>query len=62
VVQDRAAAIALAVQGAAPADVILVTGKGHETTQEVAGVFHPFSDVEQLQWALSARMAQEVHA
>jgi UDP-N-acetylmuramoyl-L-alanyl-D-glutamate--2,6-diaminopimelate ligase len=25
-------------------DVILIAGKGHEDTQEVAGVKHPFDD------------------
>ena len=44
------------------ADVVLVAGKGHETTQEIAGVFHPFSDVEHLQAALAARLTQEVQA
>jgi UDP-N-acetylmuramyl-tripeptide synthetase len=62
VIEDRAAAIALAVRDAAPADVLLVAGKGHETTQEIAGVFQPFSDVAQLQTALAARQHQEVRA
>lgn len=62
VVEDRAAAITLAVQQAAAADVLLVAGKGHESTQEVAGVRHPFSDVQQLGQALSARASLEVHA
>ncbi len=62
VVEDRAVAIAQAVREASPADVLLVAGKGHETTQEIAGVFHSFSDVAQLQQALAARAKQEVHA
>jgi len=62
VIEDRAAAIAQAVREAAPADVLLVAGKGHESTQEIAGVFHPFSDVQQLQRALQARAGQEVRA
>ena len=62
VIEDRAAAIALAVRDAAPADVLLVAGKGHETTQEIAGVFHPFSDVAQLQKALATRQNQKVRA
>jgi UDP-N-acetylmuramoyl-L-alanyl-D-glutamate--2,6-diaminopimelate ligase len=41
---DRGLAIASAVAQAAPADVVLIAGKGHETTQEVAGVKLPFSD------------------
>ena len=55
VLQDRAAAIAWAVGQADPADVLLVAGKGHESTQDIAGVLHPFSDVLQLQMALQAR-------
>lgn len=43
---DRRAAIDTAIARAAPADVVLIAGKGRETTQEIAGVFHPFSDPE----------------
>ena len=42
---DRAAAIARAVREAGPRDVVLVAGKGHERTQEIAGARHPFDDV-----------------
>jgi len=41
---DRARAIAESIAGAAPADVILLAGKGHEDYQDIAGVKHPFSD------------------
>ena len=41
---DRAKAIALALSGAAEGDVVVIAGKGHETTQEIAGVKHPFDD------------------
>ena len=41
---DRRAAIAEAVRRARPGDVVLVAGKGHETTQVAAGVAHPFDD------------------
>jgi UDP-N-acetylmuramoyl-L-alanyl-D-glutamate--2,6-diaminopimelate ligase len=41
---DRAAAIAAAIRLGRPGDIVLVAGKGHETTQEVAGVKMPFSD------------------
>jgi len=41
---DRRAAIALLLEEAAPGDVVVVAGKGHETTQEVAGVHTPFDD------------------
>ncbi len=61
VIEDRAQAIAHAVRTAGSADVLLVAGKGHERTQEIDGVFHPFSDVAQLEQALAARAAQELH-
>ena len=41
---DRAGAIAQAVGLAAPGDVIVVAGKGHETGQYVAGAVLPFDD------------------
>ncbi|PUA80794.1 UDP-N-acetylmuramoyl-L-alanyl-D-glutamate--2,6-diaminopimelate ligase [Nocardioides currus] len=41
---DRRAAIVEAVRRAAPGDVVLVAGKGHETGQEVHGEVHPFDD------------------
>lgn len=41
---DRARAIALALTQAEAGDTVLVCGKGHETTQEIAGVRHPFDD------------------
>ncbi len=41
---DRHAAILAAVKSAAEGDVVLICGKGHETTQEVKGVKHPFDD------------------
>ena len=41
---DRAAAIAQTIQGAAAQDVVLLAGKGHEATQEIAGVKTAFSD------------------
>jgi UDP-N-acetylmuramoyl-L-alanyl-D-glutamate--2,6-diaminopimelate ligase len=43
---DRRAAIALALADAAEGDVVIVAGKGHETTQEIMGVKHPFDDRE----------------
>jgi len=43
---DRRAAIALALSLAAPGDVVIVAGKGHETTQEFAGRTVGFDDRE----------------
>ncbi len=41
---DRAAAIRLALTEAGPSDVVVIAGKGHETTQEINGVKIPFDD------------------
>ena len=45
-VPDRAAAIMAAVRHADAADVVLVAGKGHESTQEIKGKKFDFSDQE----------------
>jgi UDP-N-acetylmuramyl tripeptide synthase len=52
---DRAAAIANALAQADANDVILLAGKGHETTQEVAGYKAEFSDVAHAKRALQLR-------
>ncbi len=49
---DRATAIAMALRQAQAADVVLVAGKGHESSQEIGGQRFPFSDQEQVQRAL----------
>ena len=41
---DRRAAIAMALADATPGDVVLIAGKGHETTQTVAGCMVDFDD------------------
>ncbi len=43
---DRATAILQAIGGAAPQDVVLLAGKGHETYQEIGGRRLPFDDAE----------------
>jgi UDP-N-acetylmuramyl-tripeptide synthetase len=53
VLPERAAAIAHAVSLAAPEDVLLIAGKGHEDYQEVAGARLPFSDAVQARQALA---------
>jgi len=42
---DRARAIELALRSAAPEDLVLIAGKGHELEQEAGGVRSAFSDV-----------------
>lgn len=41
---DRAKAIEFALRNASTLDTVIVAGKGHETTQEICGVKHPFDD------------------
>lgn len=54
---DRAAAIADALAQAAPQDVVLIAGKGHEAWQEIAGQRIPFSDKSHALDALAKRGA-----
>jgi len=58
-IADRQVAIFTAVNHARPGDVVLLAGKGHETYQEIAGVRHPFSDVEVARSALARRSSAE---
>ena len=54
---DRRQAIRAAVDWAAPGDVVVVAGKGHETGQEIDGVKYRFSDTDELAGAIDARLA-----
>ena len=45
---DREKAIRYALTNAAADDVIIIAGKGHETTQEIKGVKYPFDDREKV--------------
>jgi UDP-N-acetylmuramoyl-L-alanyl-D-glutamate--2,6-diaminopimelate ligase len=57
-VGNRKDAIQQAVELAAPGDVVLVLGKGHEQGQEIAGELLPFDDRVELARALSFRVAE----
>ena len=48
-------AVSSAAEAAQGSDVVLVAGKGHEDYQDVAGVKHPFSDIEVAEAGLQAR-------
>ena len=54
-VVERRDAIQLAITTANAKDAILIAGKGHETYQEIKGIRHPFSDVDEARFALAAR-------
>jgi len=55
---DRRRAIDQAIAAAAPRDVILVAGKGHESYQETRGRREPFSDAAVARTALARRGAR----
>jgi UDP-N-acetylmuramoyl-L-alanyl-D-glutamate--2,6-diaminopimelate ligase len=59
VMEDRATAILWAVRRAAPQDVVLLAGKGHETYQEIKGRKYPFQDAEHASLALAARVTMK---
>jgi len=52
---DRARAIQKVILEAAPSDVILIAGKGHEDYQEIAGKRLPFSDAAVARAAVAMR-------
>jgi UDP-N-acetylmuramoyl-L-alanyl-D-glutamate--2,6-diaminopimelate ligase len=58
IVPDRREAIALAVSLAKPGDVILITGKGHETYQILGDKTIHFDDREEARKALEADVVQ----
>jgi UDP-N-acetylmuramoyl-L-alanyl-D-glutamate--2,6-diaminopimelate ligase len=56
---DRAAAIGAAVTAAGPGDVVVIAGKGHETTQTTGDTVIAFDDREVAAGALRDRAARE---
>jgi UDP-N-acetylmuramoyl-L-alanyl-D-glutamate--2,6-diaminopimelate ligase len=56
-IRDRREAIAWTLERAGTNDVVLIAGKGHETTQEIQGQKYPFSDREVVRAALAERGA-----
>ena len=55
---DRGQAIAHAITHAAPADVVLIAGKGHELYQVIGEERRPFSDLAEAQAALARRVGR----
>ena len=60
-IEDRAAAILSAVKHAGKNDVVLLAGKGHETTQEIRGRKLPFLDADHAALALATLPMQGGH-
>lgn len=54
---DRRRAIAVALEAAGRGDVVVVAGKGHETTQTIGDQVRPFSDVAEVQHLLGGAPA-----
>jgi UDP-N-acetylmuramoyl-L-alanyl-D-glutamate--2,6-diaminopimelate ligase len=59
---SRTQAIHDALDLATDQDTIIITGKGHEPTQEIAGVFHRYNDRDVLRAASAARGHQGLPA
>lgn len=59
VLTERRAAIEFAVMQAAPGDVVLIAGKGHEEYQEIEGVRYPFSDAAEAEAFLARRAGDD---
>ena len=58
-VPDRQQAILHAVRNAAPGDVVLVCGKGHEQSMCFGVVEHPWRDQDALAWALDRLLGKK---
>ncbi len=52
-IPDRAAAIAAAIQNLQAGDVLVVAGKGHETTQIIGNQTLPFNDADEIRKAIA---------
>jgi UDP-N-acetylmuramoyl-L-alanyl-D-glutamate--2,6-diaminopimelate ligase len=55
---DRAEAIRSAMSALKSGDTLVIAGKGHETTQTVAGVDHPFEDSAVVRTVVTAMAAE----
>ena len=62
VILNRREAIQTAIMEAHPNDVVLIAGKGHESTMEIEGVRHPFHDVDEVHQAFQKRQSEVTHA
>ena len=53
-IPDRATAIRTAIQHLQPSDVLVIAGKGHETTQTIGSKVIPFNDADHIRKAVAA--------
>lgn len=60
-ITSRRDAIRTACTMVMPSDVILIAGKGHETYQEVNGVRHHFSDIEEVEKIIEGEKGGATH-
>ena len=56
--ESRQAALRYAFDLATEEDTVIVTGKGHESTQEINGVHHPYNDAQELRVIVAERTTQ----
>jgi len=54
VINDRKAAIHTAIKQADKQDCVMIAGKGHENYQEIKGIKLPFSDQDEVRYALES--------
>ncbi len=58
IIEDRRSAIECALTEAAPEDVVVIAGKGHEEYQIIGAERHPFSDVDEVsRWSAKHKKA-----
>lgn len=55
-ITDRREAVNKAVDMAGPGDLIVLAGKGHETTQEIKGVYYQMDEVELVEEACTQKL------
>ena len=55
VILSRGEAVARALERCGAGDALVIAGKGHENYQEIKGVKHPFSDIEEIKSFISGK-------
>lgn len=58
---DRRRAIRAALEAARPGDLVVIAGKGHETTQTIGDTVHPFDDLLEVRraWGLGGEVQED---